>query len=367
MSKVHYHDYLGLEKILNAQHPLSFKTDTPAHDEMLFITTHQSYEIWFKQVLFELDQVLSIFGQDSVDESSMGEIVHRLQRMVLIFKNLVTQVDLIETMTPLDFLEFRHLLHPASGFQSLQFRLLENKLGLKRDDRLSYNDLPYTAPLKKGQPEIAEKAENEPSLFDCMQAWLERTPFLNVDKFSFWTGYMNGVDSIFESEMNEIDRNEHLSDEDRKKMVDQIKSSWEGFKGIFNEELFNDQKEQGSWKFSYSAVRAALLIELYRDQPVFQLPFRLLTAAKDLDAQLYQWRYRHSLMAQRMLGRKVGTGGSSGAHYLRSAAEKHRLFQDLYMLTSYFVPRSKLPDLPDEATKALGFYFNAEKDPHSVT
>lgn len=366
MSKVHYHEYLKLDQVLNAQSPLSFETDTPAHDEMLFITIHQSYELWFKQILFELDNVLHIFSADKVDEADMAKVVHRLQRMVLILKSLVAQVDLLDTMTPMDFLEFRHLLYPASGFQSLQFRLLENKLGLKREDRLSYNDLPYTAPLMKGQDKVADASEAEMGMFDGLQAWLERTPFMNEDKFSFWKDYQNSVEKIYKDDLDEIGRNEHLNPEDKTRMETQIKTALESFRSIFDEKLFNEQKEQGIWKLSYPAVRAALLIELYRDQPVFQLPFRVLQAAKDLDAQLTQWRYRHALMAQRMLGRKVGTGGSSGATYLKKSTEKHRVFQDLYNLTSFFVPRSRLPKLPDTAAQALGFYFNAERDPHSM-
>src|SRR5690606_31290490 len=108
----------------------------PAHDEYLFIIVHQAYELWFKQILIELDSVIELFSQNPVSESSMGVIVSRLQRIETILKLLVQQVDVIETMTPMDFLDFREFLYPASGFQSLQFRLVEMKLGLKRDQRL---------------------------------------------------------------------------------------------------------------------------------------------------------------------------------------------------------------------------------------
>ena len=117
----------------------------PAHDEMLFIIVHQAYELWFKQILWELDAVLATFRGSRVPEEALGQAVLRLGRIVEIQRVLIQQVDVLETMTPLDFLDFRDDLIPASGFQSVQFRLIENKLGMRRGDRLQLNDAPYTS------------------------------------------------------------------------------------------------------------------------------------------------------------------------------------------------------------------------------
>ncbi|HTC81252.1 MAG TPA: tryptophan 2,3-dioxygenase family protein, partial [Acidimicrobiia bacterium] len=124
---VYYWSYLHLDQLLSAQVPLS---DPPAHDEVLFIVVHQAFELWFKQILFELDAVLAVMGQDVVAEKDMGEVVAHLMRITRIQRLLTDQIEVLETMTPLDFLEFRDVLIPASGFQSVQFRLIENKLGL---------------------------------------------------------------------------------------------------------------------------------------------------------------------------------------------------------------------------------------------
>ena len=98
----------------------------------MFIITHQAYELWFKQVIFEVDSIRVIFLEETgVNEEKMLEVIKRLQRVVMIIKLLVDQVLILETMAPLDFMDFRDYLSSASGFQSLQFRLLENKLGLK--------------------------------------------------------------------------------------------------------------------------------------------------------------------------------------------------------------------------------------------
>ena len=130
---VYYADYLQLEKITGAQDPESFKEGRErAHDEMLFIIIHQAYELWFKQVLFEVNSVIEIMNKPVVNDNSpeMQTVVHRLKRVVTILKVLVQQIDIMETMMPMDFLDFRDMLRPASGFQSYQFKVLEAKLGL---------------------------------------------------------------------------------------------------------------------------------------------------------------------------------------------------------------------------------------------
>ncbi|GFR97656.1 tryptophan 2,3-dioxygenase [Elysia marginata] len=127
---LNYHTYLKLDKLLNSQVMQSGVKSQAVHDEHLFIITHQAYELWFKQVLHEIDSVREMFMLPMLDESKTLLILNRLQRVTLILKLMVDQIDILETMTPLDFLEFRLQLSTSSGFQSLQFRLLENKLGV---------------------------------------------------------------------------------------------------------------------------------------------------------------------------------------------------------------------------------------------
>src|SRR5580765_6220901 len=137
-NSMYYSDYLQLDKILGAQYPESFKPgNEPAHDEMLFIIVHQAYELWFKQILFEMDFVTGVFEKEKIDDNAedLNLVRHRLHRIIRILELLNAQVGLIDTMTPLDFLEFRNLLTPSSGFQSLQFRLVEARLGLQMQSR----------------------------------------------------------------------------------------------------------------------------------------------------------------------------------------------------------------------------------------
>ncbi len=114
----YYADYLKLGELLSAQAPESARQGRPAHDEMLFIIVHQAYELWFKQILHELDRIQADFGGDVVEDEYLGRIVHGLDRINEILKLLIQQLEVLETMTPLDFLDFRDFLFPASGFQS---------------------------------------------------------------------------------------------------------------------------------------------------------------------------------------------------------------------------------------------------------
>ncbi len=327
---VHYHDYLQLDKILNAQFPESDKHHLPAHDEMLFIIIHQAYELWFKQLHHEADSIVAIMSKPSLNDNSpeLQTIVHRLDRCVTILRVLVHQVDIMETMTPMDFLDFRDMLRPASGFQSWQFKELEAKLGLKFEYR--HGKEYYTSRLKPEHVAIIKKAEGNRSLTDLLNSWLERMPFLKKGADdSFWNHYK----TIYGNSLADAEKNNITA----------------------FEEIFGEQSATAERSLSPAACRAALFIMLYRGYPLLQLPFRLLNALLDIDEQLSSWRYRHMNMVHRMIGTRIGTGGSSGKDYLKAAADKHYIFKEIAQLSSFLIERRKLPPLPAEIEKQLGF------------
>src|SRR5437763_5729789 len=179
MGEMHYHDYLQLDKILNAQFPESNKKNLTAHDEMLFIIIHQAYELWFKQLHHEVDSINIIMKKPAMNDNSpeLQTVVHRLNRITTILRVLVQQVDIMETMTPMDFLDFRDLLRPASGFQSWQFKELEAKLGLKFEYR--HGKEYYTSQLRQEHIDVIKKAESEHSFLQLVNDWLERMPFFD--------------------------------------------------------------------------------------------------------------------------------------------------------------------------------------------
>lgn len=352
---VSYSDYLKTSNLLELQSPRSVEFGKEAHDELLFIIVHQTYELWFRQILHEIDSILRVFNQTSVREEEMITVVSRLSRIVEIQRLLVDQVSVLETMTPLDFLEFRDMLYPASGFQSVQWRLIENKLGLRPKNRLKYNAQPYHAHVKPDEQKLLLESETAPSLFDQVDAWLSRMPFLGAKDFNFSSEYATAVKDMLDSDEANI-RRFAKGDEDLQRNLKSIEDTRAVFESLLSEEKYKTLVEAGTFRLQHRSLQAALFILLYRDQPIFGLPFQLLTRLQDVDELMTTWRYRHALMAHRMLGTKIGTGGSSGHQYLKAATEHHRVFGDFFNLTTFLIPRSRLPKLPDSVSKRLGFH-----------
>jgi tryptophan 2,3-dioxygenase len=354
---LYYGDYLQLDKLLGAQTLESAKHGPPVHDEMLFIVVHQAYELWFKQIIWEIDSVAELFDQDVVDEQNMGTAIARLRRVSSIQTLLIQQISVLETMTPLDFLDFRDYLFPASGFQSAQFRVVENKLGLLPRDRLFLAGAEYTSRFSEEDKNRVVALEDEPSLFDLMERWLERTPFLDHEDFSFWEAYKDAVQSRLQADRVVVETNPNLSEAEKKAQLKDFDLVLKQYEAIFDPDKHTLESDAGRLRLSHRAFQAALFITLYRDQPALQEPFRLLELLMDIDESFTTWRYRHAQMALRMIGRRIGTGGSAGAKYLEKSAERSRVFGDLFSLSTFLVPRADRPTLPAGILKAMRFRY----------
>jgi tryptophan 2,3-dioxygenase len=251
-----YSTYLRLEELLDLQTPTSNGED---HDEMLFIVVHQVYELWFKQILHELDHLLTLLAND--DET---RVRHTLKRVLTILKVLVAQLDILETMTPLEFLSFRDRLESGSGFQSFQFRALEFALGFKRDSAVTH--------YPEGTP---------------ARAWLEA----RIAMPSVWHAFL-------------LYLNRH------------------GYR--VPADLLERDVRQPTIP---SEALQKILIHVYRnDSRTAEICERLV----DLDEGVQEWRYRHIKMVERTIGLRMGTGGSSGAEYLRSTIRA--AFPDLWSI-----------------------------------
>lgn len=356
---LYYPDYLQLDRLLGCQDLRSAARGAPAHDEMLFIIVHQAFELWFKQILWELDSVMEVMDRDHVAERDLSRVVARLQRITEIQPLLLQQLDVLETMTPLDFLDFRDQLVPASGFQSVQFRLIENRLGVDPHTRLWIKGAPYSARMSREHRELLERSEQEPTLHDQVDRWLARTPFLQFGAFDFWSAYRAAVERMLSQDRQTILANPNLDEPARAEQLETFESTVEGFDALFDRGRHRHLVDRGQRRLSLEAILAALLITLYRDEPIFHMPFRLLTALVDIDEGFTAWRYRHALLVHRMIGGKIGTGGTSGHLYLQRAAERHKAFRDLFDLATFCIPRSALPELPDEVRRQLGFRWEA--------
>ncbi len=356
----YYPDYLQLNKIIDAQHPVSTDYGKEAHDEMLFIITHQAYELWFKQVLHELNSVIPMFKSETVQEQNLGKIIHRLKRITSIQQVLLDQLTVIETMTPLDFLDFRDYLIPASGFQSIQFKEIEILLGLKSKYRVNFDQQSFYSRIREDHRDHLINLEQQPSLLELVDSWLSRMPFLEFGEFAFWESYSNAVDAMLESDKKIILSLTEISEEDRSFQLKDLDSTRDNFAALLDQERYQELVADGKFRFSRNALLAAIFINLYRDEPMLQAPFQLLTTLLEIDENFTKWRSQHVLMVHRMLGSKIGTGGSSGHEYLRQTTNNNRFFTDLFNLSTFLIPRSALPQLPVSVKKAMSYFYQGE-------
>lgn len=255
---ISYGSYLKVSDLIGLQELVS---EPGHHDELLFIIIHQTYELWFKQILHEVDAIAAMLRSGKVLAAS--RLVHRC---VEIQKVLVRQVAVLETMTPMDFLAFRGKLQPASGFQSAQFREFEFALGIRDPRFLAFHNEDPNARAS------LERRLADPPLPEAFFALLR----------------------------------------DR---------------GFDTPELAADAEEA-----EVEAIRerrVVALTELYADFESRYDLFLLCEALIELDEQLMLWRQRHIMMVERVIGGRRGTGGSSGASYLKSTLDK-RAFPELW-------------------------------------
>ncbi|CAF3126833.1 unnamed protein product [Rotaria socialis] len=353
---VTYGNYLKLDRLLNSQVLLSAQNDqnkNPVHDEHLFMIIHQTFELWFKQILWEIDSLRDIFGNKSIDESHMFVSINRLQRCVQIWRLLCDQIIILETMTPLDFMEFRSYLSPASGFQSLQFRLIENRLGLPEKSRVLYNQISYknAFPSSNEQTDLTNSLE-EPTLLVLIEQWLERTPGLEDSTFNFWERYKRAVAQY----INYLQTNaqDEPNPTAREAALEDVKKTADTFRSFIDEKFHQQLLARSERRMSHKALQGALMIMLYREQPRFQGPYQVLSLLMDIDALITKWRYNHLILVQRQIGNKQGTGGSAGYSYLRSTcSDRYKVFIDLFNLASFLIPREFLPKLTTEMKMRL--------------
>jgi tryptophan 2,3-dioxygenase len=252
-----YASYLALDELLAAQRPASQE-----HDEMLFIVIHQVYELWFKELLHELR-----FLQERLAAGDSSHALSTTHRVLTILKTVVAQIDVLETMTPRQFLAFRSRLEAASGFQSAQFRELEILLG-RREERV-LEQFPAGSVTRAR----LESGLGQPTMFDSLLLYLVAQGFAVPEPA----------------------------------LARDPRTAWEP-----------------------SCAVQQLLIEVYRADGV---PARVCERYVDIDEGIQEWRYRHVKMVERTIGDKPGTGGSTGAEYLRATLFRPA-FPDLWAIRS---------------------------------
>lgn len=253
-----YGGYLRLKELLSCQQPQSAE-----HDELLFVILHQTMELWMKQAIHEIGA-----AQTAVRAAELVPAYKHLARVSRIQAVMTQTWDILATMTPADYLNFRKILGTSSGFQSAQFRALEYKLGLKDPTFLRFQ------PEGSDERTMLERALREPSLYDDVITQLAKAGF-------------EIPESVY-------------------------------------------KRAPGAPYEASAAVEAAWL-QVYRDTqkywPLYQLAEKLL----DLDDALITWRHKHVLTVERIIGRKRGTGGTDGVNYLQSTLSR-RAFPEIWSL-----------------------------------
>ena len=332
--EVTYGSYLSLDRILNAQSPPDAggrPRDLEHHDEMLFVVIHQVYELWFKLLLHELVLARDVLVQEPVPERDVPRVVKGLHRVHEIQRVMVSQLTVLETMSPVDFLAFRDALGSASGFQSAQFRELEILAGLRDEVRFEYDGESFERRFPPEAVRRFDELRSQPSLQEALHRWLRRTPLED----GFVETYLDAFGRYVGGQVELHRANPQLGAEERERVLRRLEDYERDCR------LFLSAPDSG-------VHAACLFLEAYRDEPLLHWPNRLLDSLLEFEELLRRWRFRHARMVERMIGLRVGTGGSSGVDYLdATAGSRYRIFTVILRARSFLIPRRLLPDLRD--------------------
>lgn len=354
-----YWDYLKLDRLLGLQGGIDDDEAEVSADELHFIVVHQAFELWFKLALRELRLARDLLAAPRVAEEALPHVVHHLARIHRIFHLGVDQLAVVETLTPQDFLAFRDKLAPASGFQSFQMRELEVLLGLDERDRVVEGGLDPMGMLERlgrGSPagqlawERVQAARAETTLREGLRRWLHRTPIQGSSPGD--PGDDEVVRGFIEAYLHALEGT-HGRETARLQTVPGADAATSEARVAQGESLarqFLEARDAPEAERAFTRrVRAGLLfIESYRQLPLLAWPRTLVDTVVELEEQLVLWRGRHARMVERVIGRRIGTGGSSGVDYLDATA-RVRIFGELWTVRTILLPRDVVPPLADPA------------------
>ncbi|RMH41560.1 MAG: tryptophan 2,3-dioxygenase [Deltaproteobacteria bacterium] len=350
-----YWDYLKLDQLLALQGGVEGDESRLVTDELHFIVVHQVYELWFKLMLSELRLARDHLAKPSVPEEQVPHVVHHLGRVSAIARMAIDQFGVMETLTPQDFLAFRDKLVPASGFQSFQMRELEILLGLEDDQRERLAGtavLDYIAALAESSPAGAfawgriQAARNETTVKAALREWLYRTPVQGSSPGDdgddavverFLADYLAAMERYHD---DKVDRFASVPGADPEAVRTRLRHSADQARAFLTA-----QDVPAPDRARARRIRAGVLfIESYRELPLLAWPRLLIDSIVDLEEQLVLFRSRHARMVERIIGRRVGTGGSAGVDYLDATA-RYRVFDELWAVRSILLPKQALPPL----------------------
>lgn len=345
----HYGTYLGIDKLLSLQ-------DAPAHakpggcgimhhEENTFVIVHQVFELWFKLVITDLRKIRTLLAHSdraTLEHKAFYECTNLLQRVELTLVHATQGFAVIETMHPSDFLEFRDYLVPASGFQSAAFRVLESLLGVADENRATVNSIAvkdYLTTAERGQVRVEETQLSLSALLNKLLASVHVPT-------GFVAAFLKSVTTVLEQQQYEYaglprgdTRAETLIRSSASNISSILEDPAQWCDGLNFNEVEGSTAERDAFRRSFIA---ALFITSYRHEPRFSQLAQLLDRLVAVEEAILLWRGRHMHMAERMLGRRTGTGGSSGVGYL-DITRKYRVFHPLWLVRKVAVRSSALP------------------------
>lgn len=266
-----YEDYLKLDNLLSLQNPKTWATDKPIHEEMLFVIVHQTSELWFKQILQELDSLIDLFEENKEDDLHLIKIVNRLTVIAGIYKLLVEELMILATMPHQSFAQFRSFLSAGSGIQSKQFQLIEKKLGFCHN---------HTS-----QDNLSGEHQESKNLLVAINHWLKSDQFLSSKS----------------QLINEADKNDAVN---------------------------HFKKNHQPGKLTLGTVLSLLTIYNDCQQPEFKLRYQIMQSLQEVEKWRRLWLKRHITLAQKYIGKQVGTGGTQGVKYLEKRLERCSVLSD---------------------------------------
>lgn len=350
-----YWDYIRVEDLLQLQGGVERDEHRVGDDEVRFIVIHQIDELWFKIVLRELTTARNLFARVPVPESDLATAVAGLRRVSLIFGLAAQHFALMETMRTQDYLVFRDKLNPASGFQSAQMREIEILLGLAHEDRIALGgENTYKAALRGPTGDspalrrVERREQDLPSLKTAVDAWLARTP---IDGSSpgdsgddaaveaFVAAYLRGHAAMNERARRESIALQAMTPQDEARLTERYQAQFDAARAHL-EATDVEPRDRAKTR----RLRAAILfVDSNRSLPLLSWPGQVIDALVECEQSMLVFRQRHARMVERVIGRRIGTGGSDGVAYLDRTALAYRVFVEIWQARTLLLPPELCP------------------------
>ncbi|MBL8730521.1 MAG: tryptophan 2,3-dioxygenase [Planctomycetes bacterium] len=361
-----YWDYIRVEELLQLQSGTATSEQQLTNDEVRFIVIHQIDELWFKLVLRELTAARDLFALRPVPENALAGAVASLRRVTICFELAAQHFRLMETMRTQDYLLFRDKLNPASGFQSAQMREIEILLGLPDGDRIPLgNEGSYVEALKShdGSPSpalrrVQRRQQDRPTLKAAVDAWLHRTPIHGSHPDDpgdeqvvarFIERYLAGHETLCQRAMDHAVAVQALTAGDQERLRARYRGQLQGAR----RHLRAEDVPPASQAFVRRLRAAILFVDSNHTLPLLSWPGKIIDGLIECEQTMLAFRQRHARMVERVIGRRVGTGGSDGVAYLDQTALKYRVFTEIWAARTLLLPPDLCPTIEDPSFYGL--------------